>query len=220
MNEQHQQALLKNHDLKNYMSAAYSNLDLLTRENPQLGSNEHIVSTMNILSCSFEKANEIHSLFGNFSEVPLSSFETTNVQAQLLQHARPFYKKMSGIYSLDITDIYTLLDTPKFRLENEYETMEAEENIVSNAFKAGATRVEIRHHMKEEFMVSTYADNGSGMTQNEIDMFMAARAGDGVRRGMGSRSIMRCVMNHKMPLTISSEKGKGTTIRLVVPYTA
>ena len=100
-----------------------------------------------------------------------------------------------------------------------YETMEAEENIFSNAFMAHATHIDVHQEMKEMFMVSTYADNGDGMTQDQIDRFMMATFGDGISCGIGSRNIMRCAVNHKSPLTISSEPGKGTTIRIVTPYT-
>ena len=148
-----------------------------------------------------------------------SHVEKVNVQTILNEVAKPFYDRIRGIYALEIVDTYTLLDVPKFSRINMNETKEAEANIFSNAFKAHATRVDVHHEMKESFMVSTYADNGDGMTQDQIDRFMMATFGDGISCGIGSRNIMRCAVNHKSPLTISTEPGKGTTIRIVTPYT-
>ena len=218
MNTQ-EQVLLKNHDLKNYMSAAYSYLDLLTHENPNLCGNEHIVSTMNILNCSVEKSKEIHALFRDLlkSSQP-AGFERVQIQTLLMHEAVQSYERLRGIYALDVVENYELIDEPKFGLIHIAETKQAEENIFSNAFKAHATRVAVRHEMKEMFLVSTYADNGDGMTQDEIDIFMMAIYGDGISCGIGSRNIMRCAVNHKSPLTVTSGKGKGTTIRIVTPY--
>lgn len=218
--DQKEQMLLKNHDLKNYMSAAYSYLDLFTSEHPQLSDNEHIVTTKNILSTSFEKSKEIHALFRDMLKAAVPShIKKVKVQTILNDVAKPFYDKIRGIYTLEIVDTYTTLDEPKFARLNMNETMEAEENIFSNAFKAHATHIDVHQEMKEMFMVSTYADNGDGMTQDQIDRFMMATFGDGISCGIGSRNIMRCAVNHKSPLTISSEPGKGTTIRIVTPYT-
>lgn len=216
-----EQVLLKNHDLKNYMSAAYSYLDLFTSEHPQLQNNEHIVTTKNILSTSFEKSKEIHALFRDMlKSAAAPQFERVNIQTMLNENAKSFYQKISGIYALEIRDTYSLLREPRFSRINISETKEAEENIFSNAFKAHATRVAVHHEMKDRFMVSTYTDNGDGMTQNEIDCFMMASCGDGISSGIGSRNIMRCAVRHRTPLTIISEKGKGMTIRIVTPYIA
>ena len=219
MNTQ-EQALLKKHDLKNYMYAAHSYLDLFIHENPQHISNQHIISTKCILNSSYEKANEIHLLFKDILKTACPDhFESVNIQSMLRDTAPAFYCKLRSIYPIEIVDSYDIIGEPRYSLISTHETMAAEENIFSNAYKAGATRITVHHHMKEEFMVSTYTDNGRGMTQDEIDMFMAARTGDGVSRGIGSRNIMRCAVNHKTPLTITSEKDKGTTIRIVLPYT-
>ena len=113
----HEQAILKNHDLKNYMYAAYSYLDLFTHENPQYISNEHIVSTKCILNSSYEKANEIHLLFKDILEISCPShYENVNIQSMLRDMAPPFYRKLRTIYPIEISDSYDIIGAPKFSL--------------------------------------------------------------------------------------------------------
>lgn len=92
------------------------------------------------------------------------------------------------------------------------------ENIINNAIKAGATKLDVQYEMKEYCFVITFHDNGSGMTQEDIDKLMLKKHGDGIIHGLGTKSILNTVGEHGFFVTYSSEKGHGTTIRILCPY--
>lgn len=211
---------LINHDLKNNVGAAISYLQLLSLDYPELDDNEYIQAVTAVLV----RANELSQDIAVLSHPSENIDESSGlIKLNLKEHIFPLVK---ASYE-DIHIMYPQLTIKLEVIESEDEKIvwanpktlpQFRENIINNAIKAGATTLVVRHEMKESCFLMTYEDNGKGMTDEEIDNIMLAQHGDGVINGIGTKNILKIAREHNGHIYYSSEVGKGTTIRGVIPY--
>ena len=96
-------------------------------------------------------------------------------------------------------------------------------NLISNAFKytpdGGLIHVSILRNIDK--IEINIADNGIGMTPEEkanaFDLFYRGNKNISLGTGLGLALSQEFVALHKGEITINSEKGKGTTFRIVLP---
>ena len=132
--------------------------------------------------------------------------------------AKPAYEKLRNMFPIEINDSYSLIDEEKHIKANQVAISSLRENIISNAIKSGATKIDMHLEMKEYCLVVTYKDNGSGMSQEELDKIYLKQHGDGVIHGIGTKNILDTVSEGDGSyIHYSSEINKGTTIRIVIP---
>jgi light-regulated signal transduction histidine kinase (bacteriophytochrome) len=211
-----------NHDLKNNIGIATTYLELLAIQQPNLATNECIVAAIESLVRANELSQEIAARCKSgetAGEIEPSNLVKIAVKEHAFANIKPSYERLRKMYpQLTINDTYKVIDDEKYMMLDQSVLPRFRENIVSNAVKANATVLDIQHEMKEHCAIITYKDNGKGMTSDKIDKLMLSRHGDGILHGLGTKSILKIAQDHGVFLSYSSEVGKGTTIRAIVPY--
>jgi signal transduction histidine kinase len=101
---------------------------------------------------------------------------------------------------------------------SQFELTRVIQNIFKNGLEAGATRVKVEFSQKDDQWELTVSDNGAGMDEETAKLalkggFTTKTHGTGL--GLG---ICRHILGaHGATLTIESEPGRGTTLRMVFP---
>jgi signal transduction histidine kinase len=212
---------LINHDLRNNVGAAISFLQMLTISSPQLKDNEYLKRVLANLDHSVELTRTISEnckvekdqITGRRPDLSIVS-----IQQYWGEYAKEAYQNLRTMYDVDITESYKTLDEEKYIAINFEEIDRARENVINNAVKAGATKIEVECEMKESYAVVIVRDNGNGMTQEDIDKIMLSRHGDGIIHGLGTQSLIKALCDHGFYMSLDSEPGKGTAIRVICPY--
>ena len=211
-----------NHDLKNFIGAALCHLQLLELEHPEFSENSDLKhSTQNLkraIELSTDIAHNIEINSKNKTSTPDSKMMTINLNRHLEEKTKPIYEQLRKTTALTINDTYEILEEEKFIAINHALIMRFRENIISNAIKAGATKIDIHHKMKTYCGIATYKDNGKGMTQDELDKIILSLHGDGVINGLGTQSIYKIAEEIGFHVSYTSAEGEGTTVRIVYPY--
>jgi two-component system, NtrC family, sensor histidine kinase PilS len=95
-------------------------------------------------------------------------------------------------------------------------------NLANNALKAmpggGCLRIEAKPLPSGEQIEITFADEGKGMTEKEIEgYFQPFRGSFHEGTGLGAAIVYRLVEEHGGRIAIESAAGGGTTVRIVLP---
>lgn len=209
------------HDLRNNIGVAISSIQLLMINAPELEGNKSLALAVETLKCAVELTHEISVLcnVNNYDvENTVSDFEVFNVKNYWDTYSKKGYEKLRKIYNIEINDKYITSNEDRFGVMNPVAMYSVKENIINNALKAGATKIDAHYAMKENYGVVSFNDNGRGMTQEEMDKIILAQHGDGVIHGVGTKIILSVIKEHGFYSTYSSTEGKGTTIRIIFPY--
>ncbi len=209
-----------NHDVNNHLGVALGYFELLLDKRPELKNDPHAVRSMAGIQRARELSKDLAlACTGTTDQVPdKEGFMPISVQDHLIKYTNPAYEKLRKLYDIGINVICSAIKEEKFIYINPENIARIRENIVSNAIDAGATRLDVNIEMKEYCVVVTFRDNGRGMSQDEIDRLILSQHGDGLIHGVGTTSILETVKDHGYYVSYSSEEGKGTTIRALVPY--
>lgn len=194
----------KVHDLRNSIGGALSFLDLLTIENEELASQEYIVAAIEGLNHAIEASKEISiSIETDCQERPNNnkkgnenddSLVATSVFTQLKEYMPKEYERLNKKHPIDITYSCTLGSEDKYFAINQSKISSLRENIISNAINAGATEIRAHYEMKEYCFIVIFTDNGSGMSEDEVNKLLLKQLGDGKVHGLGTRAILSAVL--------------------------
>lgn len=212
---------LINHDLRNNVGAAVSFLQLLIMSSPQLKDNEYLKSALANLNHSLELSLAISKNCKVDKKVitgKRTDLSIVPIKEYWQEYAKQAYNNLRTMYGIEITENYKTIDEEKYIAINFEEIDRARENVINNAVKAGATRIDVDCEMRETYAVIIISDNGKGMSQEDIDKIMLSRHGDGIIHGLGTQSLIRALCDHGFYMAYSSEPGKGTSIRVICPY--
>lgn len=211
-----------NHNLKNFIGAAYCHLQMLGLEHPEFGGDSDINYAIQNLRRATKLSNDIaHNIKINTENKTTACYGNNiiiNLNRHLEEKTKPIYEQLKKTTDLTINDTYKILDEDKYISINHALIMRFRENIISNAMKAGATKLDIHHEMKTYCGIATYIDNGKGMTQEELDKIVLSMHGDGVINGLGTQSIFKVAEEIGFHVSYTSVEGEGTTIRIIYPY--
>lgn len=210
-----------NHDLRNNIGAAISHIQLLIMETPELEDNEDLAFAVEALKCAIELTYEISIICtadNQGTERSESDFEVFNIKNYWDSYSKKSYKELRKKHNIEINDKYITLDENKFCAINPIAMYSVRENLINNALKAGATKIDVYYEMRENYGVVSFHDNGRGMTQGDIDKIILAQHGDGVIHGVGTKIILTQIKEHGFYITYSSKNSKGTTARIIFPY--
>lgn len=214
--------LFINHDLRNLIGAAISNLQLLTFDAPDFIKNKNLTASVECLNQAIQLSEDMSTNYKDNVIHEKHNPKYNMVIIPIIEHlnniTKPAYKKLNKMYPIEIIDSYILNKEEKFIEVNQTTLARVRENIINNAINAGATKLDIVFEMKEYGIVIIFQDNGNGMTQEELDKLFLKQHGDGIIHGLGSKSIFKTAEEHGIFVSYVSEKGKGTTIRAVCPY--
>lgn len=212
--------LFLNHDVNNQLGVIMGNFEMLQMKTPDLQDSIHTERINNGLLRARELSAELGQSLQDSSNGSheKKDFVLIAVQEHFIKTSKPAYDKLMEIYNIEITLDISMIDEPKQAYLNPVELIRLRENIISNALAAGATQLHVSLIMKETYLVATFSDNGKGMSQDTLDKILLFQLGDGKVHGIGSRSIVEGANKHGYSITYSSEEGKGTTIRTLVPY--
>jgi len=213
--------LIKQHDLRNYVGAAMTHIQMLLIDHAELEKNDNIKAAIDALvQCTMlSKAVSRSVKMDENDKVANKASSTISCHHQLFEIAKPAYERMRRIYPITITDSYLMGEEDRYIKGDRDIIASIRENIIDNAVKAGASELKISHEMKEYCLVISYEDNGKGMTQDEIENIYMKSSHDGIIHGIGTKVILKAVQESDGAyVNIVSTPGEGTTIRFLVPY--
>lgn len=208
------------HDVKNYIGAAISHLQLASIKNEDLEDNIHITASLDSLWLALNSVREIAiNDETNSLDESASEYVQMSVSEHIVENTQPFVDSLRKIYpTTDINDSFSPKGEDKYVMVNAKSFNQAIGNIIGNAVDAGASTIDIHTVMRAYCLVITIHDNGSGMTSEDVDKIMLSQFGDGKSYGIGTKSILITAAEHDFPLTYTSEEGEGTTIKILMPY--
>lgn len=99
---------------------------------------------------------------------------------------------------------------------NKFALVEVLENLVQNAFKANATKVEISCEEIENYSIIQVKDNGSGISSDVIDLIFgeySSRPGGGT----GLQIVKTLVSSMGAEIDLHSQINQGTTFSIKIP---
>jgi len=210
-----------NHDINNHLAIATGYFELLLKNSPDLKDSPYTTHILNGLLRASELSKDISNACKDIKEEKNTEdqdFVIIPVQEHLKNNVTPAISKLMKIYDINIDVKFSLIEENKSVYLNPVSLVRARENIVSNALAAGATQLDISYEMGASSLIVIFKDNGKGMTQNELDKIMLSQQGDGTHHGIGTKSILDFSKTHGFFISYSSDLGKGTTIRALVPY--
>jgi two-component system NtrC family sensor kinase len=125
-----------------------------------------------------------------------------------------------GVLSSRIRLIGNLADGLPVTMGDANQLKQAFLNVTSNAIQSmpDGGRIEIRTEQSGQTIVVTISDDGPGIPSEVmgklfVPFFTTRKAGS----GLGMPVTRRIVENHGGTISVESEKGKGTTVRITIP---
>ncbi|MEM7443658.1 MAG: HAMP domain-containing sensor histidine kinase [Pseudomonadota bacterium] len=146
--------------------------------------------------------------------------------------AAPLQRKPIAISDLltgvraDLTDIldddHRLIDETKAGLTisaDRDQIIRALDNVIRNAFQAGATAVALRTEVRGSTVSITIADNGPGLPPRAREHLFKPFAGSARPggTGLGLAIAREIAMAHRGDLVLAGTSGEGTAFRMIIP---
>ena len=217
-----QDVLSINHDIKNYIGNSITILQLLEIDNPKLKGIKNISYAIEGLYRAIELSSEIaaisHQRINNkHNSLPKDCIKT-EANSYLRDQTKEIYNTLRKRFYVNINYTYKLINEKKYSITNQKLMMRFRENIISNAVHAGASEINIHHEMKDFCEVSTYIDNGKGMSDDELDKLALSQYGDGIINGLGNAIMSQIAKEMGFHFSYTSIENKSTTVRIIYPY--
>ena len=155
----------------------------------------------------------IASAFSNFAKMPAQQNETLNV-VNIVRLALEIFNEDYIVFSAEKEEIIAKLDRTQL--------IRVVTNLVKNAIQAmpenEIPRIDIKVSTLENDVVITVADNGSGVSEENIDKvfdpkFTTKTSG----MGLGLAMVKNIVETYKGSITFESKKDVGTTFKVTFP---
>ena len=212
--------LALNHDVNNQLGVAMGNFEIMMLKFPDLQETVYAERIEKGLLRARDLSHELAKTYSDANTINLNKkdFVLLSVQEHILNNAQPEYDQLMEIYGINITLQIKFIDEPKKAYLNPTELRRLRENFVSNSLNAGATEINVQLEMKETYLITTFTDNGKGMTQEALDKILLFLHGDGIIHGLGTRNIVEGANKHGYSINYTSVLGEGTSIRALVPY--
>lgn len=203
------------HDLRNKLIILEHNLMKISEKNNPAESINEFESSRLSLDRSFE-------LIKNYMDEKSdhNQFHTVDVQTILIEESEPHYDDLARLYGIKIELFYNLDGSNQKILVNPFTFKKVRENIVENAVKAGATKLDILFDgTDKDFFEVSYKDNGSGIQSellNEINNYGISKNIISTKH-IGTKLIKEICEEHGFAIDYDSIE-QGTFIKLLCPY--
>ncbi|WP_299548045.1 ATP-binding protein [Seonamhaeicola sp.] len=157
--------------------------------------------------------SSIASAFSNFAKMPAQQSETLNV-VKIVKLALDIFNEDYIVFTTDYEEIIAKFDRTQL--------IRVVTNLVKNGIQAmpedQTPRIAIHVTTKDDNVVLTVADNGSGVSEENKDKvfepkFTTKTSG----MGLGLAMVKNIVETYKGTITFESVKEKGTTFKVMFP---
>jgi len=212
------------HDFNNALMPIVGYADLLLNNQDILANTTQTREIIQIiLTASQDAAQTVRRLREFYNPRKLTEYSKVKF-AELVESTvsitRPMWKEQAAAKGVDINVVMDI-DKSGFLHANESQMREILTNLIFNSVDAlpkGGT-ITIRAQRGEGCAVLEVIDNGKGMTKEEKDRcfepFFTTKKQRG--SGLGLSIVHGIVRRHEGVITITSEQGRGTTVRIQVP---
>jgi signal transduction histidine kinase len=202
------------HDLANPLTVMIGYATLLVQETKKAAKREgeEAKKLLNYADVVSRAAEYCHELADNWRQTSRKTTEFTDIDlVKLTQHVKDviFFSnaaiEISGVPQAVVRG-------------SQFELTRVIQNIFKNGLEAGATSVKVEFTQKDDQWELTISDNGAGMDEETAKLalkggFTTKTHGTGL--GLG---ICRHILGaHGATLSIESELGRGTKLRMVFP---
>jgi signal transduction histidine kinase len=202
------------HDLANPLTVMIGYATLLVQETKKAAKREGEDSKklLNYADVVSRAAEYCHELADNWKQTSRKATQFTDIDlVKLTQHVKDVIFFSNAV--IEITGVpQALVRGSQFELTRVFQ------NIFKNALEAGATKVGVTFAQQGEQWEVTVADNGAGMDSDTAKL--ALKGGFTTKThgtGLGLGICRHIVGAHGATLTMESETGRGTTVRMLFP---
>ena len=203
------------HEIKNPLTPMRLTVQNFQRKfNPEDENiNKKVDEYSKTLIQQIDTMSSIASAFSNFAKMPAQQNETLNV-VKIVKLALDIFNEDYIVFTSDSEEIITKFDKTQL--------IRVVTNLVKNAIQAipenQTPKVVINVATKNNNVVITVADNGSGVLEENLDKvfepkFTTKTSG----MGLGLAMVKNIVETHQGTITFVSEKDKGTTFTVSLP---
>ncbi|TWO33908.1 GHKL domain-containing protein [Seonamhaeicola sediminis] len=157
--------------------------------------------------------SSIASAFSNFAKMPAQQNETLNV-VEIIKLALDIFNEDYIIFTSDYKEIIAKFDRTQL--------IRVVTNLVKNGIQAipknQTPRIAIHVTTKDDNVLLTVADNGSGVSEeNKNKVFEPKFTTKTSGMGLGLAMVKNIVETYKGTITFESIKDKGTTFKVIFP---
>ncbi|MDP9338264.1 MAG: ATP-binding protein [Acidobacteriota bacterium] len=172
------------------------------------------------LKAELANLNSIVGRFSDFSKMPAPKFERVNVNDSLRDALRLFDARFNEVGKPAIArDLFMKEDLPEIDADPEM-LHRAFQNLLLNALDAMPTggTLTLRTWDRDEKVGIEILDTGIGLSSEEsARLFTPYFTTKPQGTGLGLAIVQSVVSDHHGTIAISSEEGRGTTIRIQLP---
>jgi two-component system, NtrC family, nitrogen regulation sensor histidine kinase NtrY len=172
------------------------------------------------LRAELANLNSIVGRFSDFSKMPTPEFTRVNVNDELRGAVKLFEAQFTAVGKPPITTEYFLSEnTPEIDADQEL-LHRAFQNLILNALDAmpaGGT-LTLRSSDRSDTVRVEVSDTGKGLTPEETSRLFTPYYTTKVQgTGLGLAIVQSVVSDHHGTISVVSEEGRGTTVRLDLP---
>jgi nitrogen fixation/metabolism regulation signal transduction histidine kinase len=172
------------------------------------------------LKAELANLNSIVGRFSDFSKMPVPKFERVNVNDSLRNVLRLFDARFNEVGKPAIArDLFLKEDLPEIDADSEM-LHRAFQNLVLNALDAMPTggTLTLRTWDRDEKVGVEITDTGIGLSPEEsAHLFTPYFTTKPQGTGLGLAIVQAVVSDHQGTIAITTEEGRGTTIRMELP---
>lgn len=213
------------HDFNNALSPILGLTDLLLRDEQKIADPERVRSYLDMIRTSAMSASSVVQRLREFYRVSHISevFKPLDLNALILrvvEITKPRWHDIAMARGVGI-QIHTDLESTPPVLAVEDQLAEVLTNIVINSVEAieGQGVIQIRSRLRGSHVVLEVEDNGCGMDKEVLrqcmDPFFTTKGKDFT--GFGLPTVFGIIERHDGLITMESEPGKGTLVRIKLP---
>jgi ligand-binding sensor domain-containing protein/signal transduction histidine kinase len=202
----------------NYIQGGVTALENYFKEN-RLEQNEEVSQLMEIIGEGVNRTSKIVQSLNRFGRSEDSSSENCDIHAIIDNCLQVLYNQL--INKIDVQKRYCQ-ELPKLA-GNEGKLHQVFLSILVNAEQAieKEGKIEISSKIENKFIVIAITDNGCGISKENLtrisDPFFTTKD-PGKGTGLGLSIVYSIVKEHKGSIEFESEEGKGTTVKVKLPF--
>ena len=218
MSSVNQKLIYAVHDLANQLNGATFAVWDLLRQNPEVKEDLRGKTLESSLTRSIELLRDIQEILNDINVTDFSEEDFGDFGAWLQETSTKFSTEWSKRYSIKVTRNSTIPIGKQLFRESFTLGPRAEENLIENAKKAGATEVHFKFTDQGSYFIFSCQDNGNGMDQDTINKLMLKLYKSEKNHGIGTQFLIDFVHKIGGIAEYHSELGEGTTFLAKVPY--
>ncbi|MFW6045220.1 MAG: PAS domain S-box protein, partial [Planctomycetota bacterium] len=214
------------HNFNNALSTIRGFTDLLLQSPENLEHREKATDYLEYVRKAADNAAETVQRMRKFyrpsENEGFAPLDVNNLVEEAVSMTRPRWEEQARAEGADVEVKKDLGDIPDVR-GNEAELHEMLTNLVFNAVDAmpGGGTLSFRTRQRGDQLMLEISDTGEGMSEEEqarcLDPFFTTKTESGA--GLGLSTVSGIVKRHEGQIEVRSEKGEGTTVRIILPAT-